>query len=496
MPVGIDLGTSFAALARTDARGAPVRNGGPGGPWAPRTPAVITLWENAAIVGRARLGEESGDGVVVAREAKSMLGNRAATVVDASGRRWTGEGLCALVLRKLLHGADVTEDGEAAVLSLPSRFTNGQRRAARSVAELAGIGSCRIVEDAVACAALGPPGEDLRDEIVLVCDAGRAGFAATLLAAAPSGLYVVATEFTALAGTRWMDDAIARVFERQFEAVHGRAARAEGAAWLGVSERLRHGLSRPGADVVTMTALVAGRTFDVMLSVTQFEQLLRPSLDGAESAIERCFAGAAIPRSAVERVMLVGGGAHTAPLRRRVALATGRRAEVLPGIDPQHVVAMGAASLAARLTADAGTSRPSIRHGAPLDLSYRVLDGTPDRPNPELLIRKSTPLPARRSRTFQPAGANEPRIVVEVVQSNGPDEPGIGAGVLTFGPGQGVRPGCPIDVWLGYDEHGLIVAGTGDGGPANPISPMPEVGPRPDEVLASQAEYLRQVRVE
>ncbi len=446
MPVGIDLGTAFSAIAGL----------GPDGDLRVHEvlPSVVTLLAAGALAGG--LGpEEAGSESVVCRDLRAMAGTLK-TVADPAGRPWTGEGLCRLLLGRLVENAPGSWRAGPAVLTVPPGLHDRGRRGLLGAARLAGLQDALLVEDGIAGAAAGSSRDGLRDEIVLVCNAGYSGFSATLVACAPNGIYAVAAESDSRAGACAMNADVGRLVERLVERDLRPATRSR-LNMDRLGERLRQELSDPTLSVAWHSALLDGRAVDVALSQSQLAEVLGTALQAVTSVIEKCLAAAALPASAVHRVLLTGGGAGDPRIREAVAAGAGRATDWSPEISPGHAGALGAAAVALRLA----SSEPgdfTVRQAAPLDLGFRLPRGGPVTPEVRWIARRNAPLPAHHSQIVKTA-PGETRFVVEVVQRKGPGDSETCAGFFAFDPETASEQG--LEIHLGYDENGFIAAYAG-----------------------------------
>ncbi len=138
-----------------------------------------------------------------------------------------------------------------------------------------------------------------------------------------------------------------------------------------------------------------------------------------------------------------------------------RRASDLPGDRvqrhrPHMAIAYGAALMAARRTGSpAGKAPPLLQRVSGFDLGCRVFDPATRQPAVDTILARNTPIPARRTTTYYTNRADQARIILDIVQVKAPGEPPISLGHFAF-PVDRPRKNHPLEITLGYDEHGMV----------------------------------------
>jgi molecular chaperone DnaK len=197
MHVGIDLGTTFSLIARVDARGIPVLFPDRHEAERFKTPSVVHIGPEGALVGQAveELLEDAPE-LPVSRFVKLSMGREEPAFVDHLGRAWPPEAISALILKKLARdvAADTDEPIDGAILSVPAHFNDPQRQATRHAGELAGLKVIDLVEEPVAAATYYGAHTAPAGSTILVYDLGGGTFDATILHVDARGLYVLATD--------------------------------------------------------------------------------------------------------------------------------------------------------------------------------------------------------------------------------------------------------------------------------------------------------------
>jgi molecular chaperone DnaK len=435
--VGIDLGTTFSAIATLDDRGQPVTLPNRDGEML--TPSAVFLDGASAVVGQAALdvGLEQPD--KVATLIKRRMGNSTLSR-PVSGRDFRPETLSAVILRKLIQDAELRIGPvRGAVITVPAYFDDTRRKATKDAGRIAGLEVLDILDEPTAAALAysfqRPSSRDalipdrvLPDEerTVLVYDLGGGTFDVTLVRLAHRRFQTLAIEGDVRLGGKDWDDRIVDHVAAQFQQRHGVDPRSDPqalAALAAAAERCKRTLSKlPQASI---TCSHAGKVLTVPLSRAEFESLTRDLLTRTRLTTQQLLRQAGLSWDGVDRVLLVGGSTHM-PM-------TGQMLQELSGMPPDNslavseVVARGAALhggiVAARgeetgLAVDEGV-REALGQVVEINVNSHSLGieikQQEERVN-DILIRKNTQLPTAASRVYRTVVENQSRVRVKVLQ--------------------------------------------------------------------------------
>src|SRR5216683_282228 len=288
--VGIDLGTTFSAIATLDDRGQPVTLPNRDGDML--TPSAVLILDDGAVIGQAALDValEQPDRVatlIKRRMGHPTLGRRVA------GRDFRPETLSALLLRKLVQDAELRIGPVSqAVITVPAYFDDTRRKATKDAGRIAGLEVLDILDEPTAAAlaySFQPPrgvGELRPEQVlpgemrtVLVYDLGGGTFDVTLVRLSQRRFQALAIEGDVRLGGKDWDDRIADHVAAQFQKQHGSDPRTDPqslAALQAAAERAKRTLSKLPQTNITCTH--AGRVMTVTLSRTDFENLTRDLL--------------------------------------------------------------------------------------------------------------------------------------------------------------------------------------------------------------------------
>jgi molecular chaperone DnaK len=436
--VGIDLGTTFSAIATLDDRGQAVTLPNRDGEML--TPSAVLIEDNCAVVGQAArdAGLEQPD--LVATLIKRRMGHPAYGR-PVSGRDFRPETLSAIILRKLVQDAELRLGPiRGAVITVPAYFDDTRRKATKDAGRIAGLDVLDILDEPTAAAlaySFQPrpgvlehdPHQALPDrpQTVLVYDLGGGTFDVTLVRLSRKRFEAMAIEGDVRLGGKDWDDRIIDHVAELFRQEYGEDPRSDPrslAALGAAAERAKRTLSK--LNQTSITCAHAGRMLNVPLTRAEFEALTRDLLLRTRFTTQEVLHQARLGWDRVDRVLLVGGSTHM-PM-------TGQMLRELSGKVPDNslavseVVARGAAIhagiVAARRGADDGQTldkavQETLGQVVEINVNSHSLGievvHQQGRIN-DVLIPKNTQLPAAASRVYRTVVANQQRVRVKVLQ--------------------------------------------------------------------------------
>jgi len=465
--VGIDLGTSNSAAAWVDESGrtAMVRNA----EGDLLTPSVVLFDDAEVVVGKEARRSAAVHPDWVAQWVKRDMGSPAYSRL-IRGERLPPEVIQACILRKLR--ADITAalgPATKVVLTVPAYFDELRRKATADAGEMAGLSLLDIVNEPTAAALgfgeilgyLSAGGKAREEMVVMVYDLGGGTFDATMLRLSPGEFHTLATDGDVqLGGHDWdgrLVDHAAEVFRNR----HGQDPREDPAALARLYDAAvdaKHALS--ARSQATIRVEHAGHVLDVPVAREQFEEMGADLLERTAYTSRQLLAEAGLRWQDVSRVLLVGGSTRMPMVPRMLQQLTG----IVPDrtVNPDEAVARGAALYAHYLLR-------SPEHGGPgasfevtnvnsHSLGVEGIDPLTLRKINVVLIRRNTPLPARRTEKFTTKAEGQRSIVLQVLEgeSNLPGEcTMIGRTVIRDLPAL-LPKGWPIEVTFEYAANGRL----------------------------------------
>jgi molecular chaperone DnaK len=477
--VGIDLGTTFSAIATLDDRGQPVTLPNRDGEML--TPSAVFQDDGNAVVGQAALDVALEQPQKVATLIKRRIGHPTLGK-EVSGRDFRPETLSAIILRKLVQDASLRIGPVSkAVITVPAYFDDTRRKATKDAGRIAGLDVLDILDEPTAAAlaySFQPPRSTgdlnpdhvLPDEqrTVLVYDLGGGTFDVTVVRLTQRRFETLAIEGDVRLGGKDWDDRIIDHVAAQFKKQHGDDPRTDPqsyAALTAAAERAKRTLSKLPQASVTCTH--GGHVLTVPLTRADFETMTRDLLTRTRLTTQQVLRQANVGWDRIDRVLLVGGSTHMAMTGQMLQEISGKRPD--NSLAVSEVVARGAA-----IHAGIVASR-SEETGLMLDADVREALGQvieinvnshslgievkhhQERIN-DILIRKNTQLPTAASRVYRTVVESQPRVRVKVLQGEAHQADAcISIGECWI---EGLPPSLPkhspIQVRCGVGSNGLI----------------------------------------
>lgn len=414
--VGIDLGTTHSLVAVMEAERGRVIAGRDA---QPLLPSVARLRDDGALqVGREAMGGADAlasvkrfmgvafgdmDAAVAAARGVEADAGGGAVFVTSTGRVTPIE-VSAAILAELKRRAeeDLKAPVDAAVITVPAYFNEAQRRATADAARLAGLKTLRLLNEPTA-AALGYQLDESDGRLVAVYDLGGGTFDISILKLDGRVFEVLATGGDTALGGDDFDQALAEDFAAacglDFDGLdvgrHRELMRAARAAREASSE----------ADGVEMRWEDHRREYHR----DDIDGVCAPWLERSLRICRRCLKDAKLAAADIDEVALVGGATRMPMVRRAVRDLFGR--EPHAEVDPDKVVALGAARQAALLSGERPDDDTLLLDVTPLSLGLETLGGLVER-----VIPRNTPIPARRAREFTTAKDGQSGLSLHVLQ--------------------------------------------------------------------------------
>ncbi|NLW17403.1 MAG: molecular chaperone DnaK [Firmicutes bacterium] len=451
--VGIDLGTTNSVVA--------VLEGGeptviPNAEGSRTTPSVVAFAKNGELlVGSVakRQAVSNPEGTVLSIK-RHMGTNYKAKIGDKS---YTPQEISAFILRKLKQeaenylGAPVTK----AVITVPAYFTDSQRQATKDAGEIAGLEVLRIINEPTA-AALAYGVDKAQDQTILVFDLGGGTFDVSILELGEGVFEVLATAGNNKLGGDDFDQRIVDYLVQEFKKEQGIDLSKDNMAMQRVKEAAEKakielsGLLTTNINLPFITADQNGpKHLDITISRAKFEELTRDLVEQTMGPTRQALADAKLKPSDIDRVILVGGSTRIPAIQEAVKNLIGK--EPHKGVNPDEVVAMGAALQAGMIAGD--VKGVVLLDVTPLSLGIETLGGVFTK-----LIERNTTIPTEKSQIFSTAADNQTSVEIHVLQGERPmASQNVTLGRFTL---DGIPPaprGIPqIEVKFDIDVNGIV----------------------------------------
>ncbi|WP_017687217.1 molecular chaperone DnaK [Paenibacillus sp. PAMC 26794] len=459
--IGIDLGTTNSCVAVMEGGEAVVI---PNPEGARTTPSVVGFKKDGErVVGETAKRQAITNPDRTIMSIKRHMGTSHKETIDS--KDYSAQEISAIILQKLKSDAEayLGQTVTQAVITVPAYFNDSQRQATKDAGKIAGLEVLRIVNEPTA-AALAYGMEKSEDQTILVYDLGGGTFDVSILELGDGFFEVKATSGDNKLGGDDFDQVIIDYLVSEFKKDQGIDLSKDKAAvqrLKDAAEKAKKELSGVLTTTISLPFITVAdgvpQHLELNLSRAKFEEISEGLVERTLEPTRRALSDAGMTPNDIDKIVLVGGSTRIPAVQEAIKKLTGK--EPHKGVNPDEVVALGAAVQAGVLTGD--VKDVVLLDVTPLSLGIETAGGVFTK-----MIERNTTIPTSKSQVFSTYADNQPSVEIHVLQG----EREMAAGNKSLGRFMlGDIPPAPrgvpqIEVSFDIDANGIVNVSATDKG--------------------------------
>jgi molecular chaperone DnaK len=450
--IGIDLGTTNSCVSVLEG-GEPKVIPNPEGN---RTTPSVVAFKN----GERQVGEVAKRQAITNPNTIMSIKRHMGTdyKVEVEGKNYTPQEMSAIILQHLKSYAEdyLGEPVTKAVITVPAYFNDAERQATKDAGRIAGLEVERIINEPTAAALAYGLDKTDEDQTILVYDLGGGTFDVSILELGDGVFEVKSTAGDNRLGGDDFDQVIIDYLVEQFKKENGIDLSQDKMALQRLkdaAEKAKKDLSGVTSTQISLPFITAGPAgplhLEVSMTRAKFDELSANLVERTMGPTRQALSDAGLTPSQLDKVILVGGSTRIPAVQEAIKKATGQ--EPHRGVNPDEVVAMGAAIQGGVITGD--VKDVVLLDVTPLSLGIETMGGVFTK-----LIDRNTTIPTSKSQVFSTAADNQTAVDIHVLQGERP----MAANNKTLGRFQlsDIPPaprGIPqVEVTFDIDKNGIV----------------------------------------